>query len=149
MMKETKIFVDTSHGRVLHGTLTGSVFQRRFANNGVRYSDKTLPINPQCIGQLFALGCETLEYTVDYMGSTIKYTLPFSLKLKEKYGIETNEHGDKDIRIPLEDWNQEVIEMKAVLVSQPPQSKEDLTLFGSVPSIKRKTGKKRIDRCPY
>jgi hypothetical protein len=118
------------------------------------------------VSQLWALGCETLEYTVDYSGSTVKYTILFmewftllNGQLRSVLPLITNEYGDRDYRIPIDSFKQELITMKPMVKHRedgkiPNNTFMQEMIFGDAYTAdkwktEKRTQKRREDRSPF
>jgi len=83
-----------------HGEYRNGIFTRRIGPQTVRWSDKTIPLNSSVIPQLDKLKCQHLSFI--YIGAKDKTIYGISYKKAKAVGeMVTNEHGERDLRIPL------------------------------------------------
>lgn len=87
-------------GTVKHGEIDGSRFVRHINGDYVRWSEKSFCINTTAMPKLMEHNVYTLQFRYRMAEQLKIYEYPISLL--NKCAVITNEHGEEDIRIPIE-----------------------------------------------
>lgn len=110
-----KVYVNTPFGTKLHGYIEGQIFVRRIDASSVRWSDRSLCVKEQAVKQAKDAGVLLVVFRVTSQKGITEYTM--SLEKILTYSPVTNEHGEVDYRIPIQDCTDRVLESKIQLPS--------------------------------
>ena len=94
------IYAKTPDGSKFHGYTEGIKFIRNIDGRYVRWSDKSFCLNTSVINKLLDLNIGTLEFRYRMAGKLKIYQVPFFEATR--IATTVNEHGEENIRIPIE-----------------------------------------------
>ena len=132
-----KILTQTKDGMRTHGQIKDNEFIRNIEPHHVRWSDKSFCINTYVIPVI----SKTKNCVFIYKKASVQETRVIPTEKALQYPKTTNEHGEVNIRIPIEDTelihtkkrrrkkNQKIVEMcKRLEENMKPKEEVNLTL---------------------